>query len=50
MFINSGDGADGSIITFAETETSYHANGGIDDIIKKQTPFIEKWSMTAGDL
>jgi cytochrome c peroxidase len=49
-FQHSGDGADGSIITFAETETCYPANGGIDDIIKKQRLFIEKWGMTAGDL
>lgn len=34
-------GADGSIIIFADTETAFHANGGIDEIIGKQTPFIQ---------
>ncbi|KZV62726.1 class II peroxidase [Peniophora sp. CONT] len=36
-----GTGADGSIIIFADTETAFHANGGIDEIIGKQTPFIQ---------
>ncbi|KZV74685.1 class II peroxidase, partial [Peniophora sp. CONT] len=28
-----GGGADGSMIIFADTETNFHANGGIDDIV-----------------
>ena len=45
-----GGGADGSIITFEDIETNFHANGGIDDIINVQKPFITKHNMTAGDL
>ena len=43
-----GGGADGSIITFASTETAYHANGGIDDIVDRQTPFVAKHNVTPG--
>jgi hypothetical protein len=46
---NSG-GADGSIVTFDDIETAFHANGGIDDIVDAQKPFIAKHNMTAGDL
>lgn len=44
-----GGGADGSIITFASTETPFHANGGIDDIVDAQTPFVSKHNVTPGD-
>ncbi|KAI0790377.1 manganase peroxidase [Abortiporus biennis] len=44
-----GGGADGSIIVFAETETAFHANGGIDDIVGVQTPFVAKHNITPGD-
>lgn len=44
-----GGGADGSLITFAATETVFHANGGIDDIVDAQTPFVAKWNVTPGD-
>ncbi|EJD02962.1 manganese-dependent peroxidase [Fomitiporia mediterranea MF3/22] len=44
-----GGGADGSIITFADTETAFHANNGVDEIIEAQQPFIAKHNMTAGD-
>lgn len=46
---NGGGGADGSIITFAKTETAYHANNGIDDIVDAQRPFVSKWNVTPGD-
>jgi cytochrome c peroxidase len=48
----SGGGADGSIYIFAQEETAYPANGGIDDIIARQKPFIERYShkLTPGDL
>lgn len=46
---SGGGGADGSIITFADTETAFHANGGIDDIVDAQTPFVQKWNVTPGD-
>jgi len=44
-----GGGADGSIITFDEIETVFHANGGIDDIVDVQKPFIAKHNISAGD-
>ncbi|EJD00160.1 fungal versatile peroxidase from pleurotus Eryngii [Fomitiporia mediterranea MF3/22] len=44
-----GGGADGSIITFADTETKFHANGGIDDIVGTQAPFVQKHNVTPGD-
>lgn len=45
-----GGGADGSIFYFDETETAFHANAGIDDIVDVQTPFINAHNITAGDL
>lgn len=45
-----GGGADGSIMTFDTIETAFHANGGIDDIVKVQKPFAAKHNLTAGDL
>ncbi|TFY83699.1 hypothetical protein EWM64_g315 [Hericium alpestre] len=44
-----GGGADGSLITFSDTETAFHANGGIDDIVEVQKPFIAAHNITAGD-
>ncbi|KAJ7097548.1 manganese peroxidase 3 [Mycena epipterygia] len=44
-----GGGADGSIFYFDETETAFHANAGIDDIVDAQTPFINAHNITAGD-
>nr|AGS19355.1 manganese peroxidase [Cerrena unicolor]AGS19356.1 manganese peroxidase [Cerrena unicolor] len=44
-----GGGADGSLITFDTIETPFHANGGIDDIVGVQKPFIAKHNITAGD-
>ncbi|KXN90156.1 Versatile peroxidase VPL1 [Leucoagaricus sp. SymC.cos] len=44
-----GGGADGSIMTFSDIETAYHANNGIDDIVEKQKPFVAKYNITAGD-
>lgn len=44
-----GGGADGSLITFASIETTFHANGGIDDIVDLQTPFVAKHNVTPGD-
>lgn len=43
-----GGGADGSIITFASVETAFHANGGIDEIVDVQTPFVAKHNITPG--
>ncbi|KAF8893865.1 manganese peroxidase 3 [Infundibulicybe gibba] len=44
-----GGGADGSIIIFDDIETAFHANGGIDDIVDVQKPFIARHNLTAGD-
>jgi len=44
-----GGGADGSIITFSDIENPFHANGGIDDIVDAQEPFIDKFGVTPGD-
>lgn len=45
----SGGGADGSISTFSDIETNFHANGGVDEIVEAQRPFVAKHNMTAGD-
>ncbi|KAJ6606845.1 manganese peroxidase 3 [Mycena sp. CBHHK59/15] len=47
--LNSGGGADGSIVTFDEIETAFSANAGIDDIVDVQRPFINAHNITAGD-
>ncbi|TFK33519.1 manganese peroxidase [Crucibulum laeve] len=44
-----GGGADGSILAFNETETAFHANGGIDDITAGQFPVFQATGLTAGD-
>ncbi|KAA1472888.1 manganese peroxidase 2 [Dentipellis sp. KUC8613] len=45
----AGGGADGSIITFSDIETNFHANNGIDEIVEAQKPFIQAHNITAGD-
>lgn len=47
-----GGGADGSIITFADTELAYAANAdtGVSDIVDNLTPFVSKYNVTPGDL
>ncbi|KAF4611708.1 hypothetical protein D9613_004042 [Agrocybe pediades] len=44
-----GGGADGSILAFADQETIFHANGGIDEITDGQTPIWQQTNLTAGD-
>nr|Q96TS6.1 RecName: Full=Manganese peroxidase 3; Short=MnP3; AltName: Full=Manganese peroxidase isozyme 3; Flags: Precursor [Phlebia radiata]CAC84573.1 manganese peroxidase [Phlebia radiata]CAD92855.1 manganese peroxidase precursor [Phlebia radiata] len=44
-----GGGADGSIAIFAEIETNFHANNGVDEIIGEQAPFIQMTNMTTAD-
>ncbi|KAJ8518043.1 hypothetical protein ONZ45_g4823 [Pleurotus djamor] len=45
-----GGGADGSIVTFDNIETAFHANAGIDEIVEAQKPFIAKHStISPGD-
>ncbi|TCD71207.1 Manganese peroxidase 3 [Steccherinum ochraceum] len=44
-----GGGADGSIVIFSSTETAFHANNGIDEIVERQKPIIARNNITAGD-
>ncbi|KAI9461299.1 manganese peroxidase 1 [Lactarius psammicola] len=46
---NVGGGADGSISVFSNVELGFHANGGIDDIVAAQAPFVAKHNLSAGD-
>lgn len=46
---NVGGGADGSISVFSDIELGFHANGGIDDIVASQAPFVANHSLSAGD-
>ncbi|KAK0486297.1 manganese dependent peroxidase 1 [Armillaria novae-zelandiae] len=39
-------GADGSIVTFSDVELAFHANGGIDEIVNAQRPFIAAHNQT----
>ncbi|KAK0502006.1 manganese peroxidase 1 precursor [Armillaria luteobubalina] len=48
-FTDVGGGADGSIVTFSEIETNFHANDGIDEIVETIKPFIARHNITAGD-
>ncbi|KAJ7201749.1 putative versatile peroxidase [Mycena rebaudengoi] len=47
--VNSGGGADGSIITFEDTELTFSANNGLDDIIDLQRPILDAHNISAGD-
>ncbi|KAJ6452775.1 manganese peroxidase isozyme precursor [Mycena sanguinolenta] len=44
-----GGGADGSIITFNDTELIYAANDGLEDPVATEVPFIAAHNVTAGD-
>jgi cytochrome c peroxidase len=44
-----GGGADGSIITFSDTELTYSANAGLDDAIETELQFIQAHNVTPGD-
>ncbi|KAF7377184.1 Peroxidase [Mycena sanguinolenta] len=44
-----GGGADGSIITFNDTELNYAANDGLQDPVATEIPFIAAHNVTAGD-
>ncbi|KAK7052089.1 peroxidase [Favolaschia claudopus] len=46
----AGGGADGSILTFGETEVNFPANLGTDEIVDAQTPFLARHNISAGDL
>ena len=45
----SGGGADGSIMVFADTETKYHANVGLDEVVAIMKPFQKHSNLTAAD-
>ncbi|OBZ66256.1 Versatile peroxidase VPL2 [Grifola frondosa] len=44
-----GGGADGSIMAFAQIETNFHANIGVDEIVETQRPFALKHEVSFGD-
>nr|AAT90350.1 manganese peroxidase isozyme precursor [Trametes versicolor] len=44
-----GGGADGSIAIFANIETNFHANNGVDEIIDTQAPIIARHNLTTAD-
>lgn len=46
----NGTGADGSMILFADIETNFAANAGIDDSVDALAPFLTRHNVTAGDL
>ncbi|KAJ7161018.1 manganese peroxidase 2 [Mycena filopes] len=46
---HGGGGADGSIITFSDTELQYPANNGLDDAVTTELPFIQAHNVTPGD-
>ncbi|KAI8992985.1 lignin peroxidase isozyme [Trametes punicea] len=47
--IFGGGGADGSIAIFSEIETNFHPNIGLDEIVEKQRPFIERHNLGVAD-
>lgn len=46
----SGGGADGSIAIFADIETKFHANVGLDEVVASQVPFLKRSNLTTADL
>lgn len=44
-----GGGADGSIMAFADIETNFHANNGVDEIVEAQRPFALAHKVSFGD-
>ncbi|EKM80806.1 hypothetical protein AGABI1DRAFT_71350 [Agaricus bisporus var. burnettii JB137-S8] len=44
-----GGGADGSLVTFGDVETTFAANAGIDEIVETLRPFINSHNISAGD-
>ncbi|PSR92239.1 hypothetical protein PHLCEN_2v4769 [Hermanssonia centrifuga] len=44
-----GGGADGSIAIFADIETTFHANVGLDEVIETQKPFLQRSNMSVAD-
>ncbi|KAI0745458.1 manganese peroxidase isozyme precursor [Earliella scabrosa] len=44
-----GGGADGSIMAFADEETSFEASNGLDEIVEEQRPFALSHNVSFGD-
>ncbi|OSD00433.1 class II peroxidase [Trametes coccinea BRFM310] len=44
-----GGGADGSIAIFSHIETNFHPNIGLDDIVEKQRPFLQRHNVGVAD-
>ncbi|KAJ3010729.1 hypothetical protein NUW54_g2390 [Trametes sanguinea] len=44
-----GGGADGSIAIFADIETNFHPNIGLDEIVELQKPFIARHNLSVAD-
>ncbi|KAI8996671.1 lignin peroxidase isozyme [Trametes punicea] len=44
-----GGGADGSIAIFADIETNFHPNIGLDEIVELQKPFIQRHNLSVAD-
>jgi len=45
-----GHGADGSLITFQDTELGFHANTGLEDAINVLQPFLLNHTVSPGDM
>ncbi|KAH9903093.1 heme peroxidase [Cubamyces lactineus] len=45
-----GGGVDGSIAIFADIETGYHTNVGLDEIIQLQKPILARHNVSVADL
>ncbi|KAJ6583482.1 heme peroxidase [Mycena vulgaris] len=48
--IFGGGGADGSLIEFASTELSYHANDGLEEIVAEEKALADKYGVSYGDI
>ncbi|KAI0634192.1 heme peroxidase [Trametes polyzona] len=45
-----GGGADGSITIFSHIETAFHPNIGLDEVVEKQRPFLQRHNIGVADL
>ncbi|KAL1948535.1 hypothetical protein VTO73DRAFT_12610 [Trametes versicolor] len=44
-----GGGADGSITIFSHIETGFHPNIGLDEVVEKQRPFLQRHNIGVAD-
>ncbi|KAJ7314262.1 manganese peroxidase 1 precursor [Mycena albidolilacea] len=47
---SKGDGADGSLIKYSDTELGYDANGGLDAIVMDEKALADKYGVSYGDI